>query len=90
MTDNDADSPNHHIWLNRRTWWVAFTILLDGYRQERVRQSLGTRDVETARNRRDELLREYASRPRVTLSVRPGPQPQSRPIVRPNCEPCGC
>ena len=48
MTESDADSPNHHLWLNRRTWWVAFTVILDGYRQERVRRSLGTRDLDHA------------------------------------------
>jgi hypothetical protein len=70
MNDSDTDSPNHHLWLNRRTWWVAFTVILDGYRQERVRRSLGTRDLPTARERRDAVLREYASRPHVRLAAR--------------------
>ena len=61
---------NHHLWRNRRTWWTAFTILCDGHRQARVRRSLGTRDVEVARLRRDQLMREYAALEGTILSVR--------------------
>ena len=52
----DAD-PNHHLWRNGRLWWAAFTVIHDGWRQERVRVSLKTADVEIARHRRDKLLR---------------------------------
>ena len=71
MCEVKDEAANHHLWRNRRTWWVAFTVVLDGSRQERVRRSLGTRDLEIARARRDELLRDYAARPSVTLAVRP-------------------
>jgi len=83
----DEQGANHHLWQNRRTWWVAFTVLFDGYRQERVRQSLGTRDLETARERRDALLREYAARPRVTLALR-APRPRPAVMLPAACESC--
>jgi hypothetical protein len=56
-------NPDHHLWRNGRLWWIAFTVVYDGWRQERVRRSLGTADVEEARRRRDALLLDYASRP---------------------------
>ena len=48
--------PNHHLWRNGRLWWIAYTLLHDGWRQERIRHSLGTSDVEEARRRRDRIL----------------------------------
>ena len=45
-------NPNHHLWKNGRLWWLAVTLLHDGWRQERVRQSLGTDDILEARRRR--------------------------------------
>ena len=55
---------NHHLWRNGRLWWIAYTLLHDGWRQERVRHSLGTADVEEARQRRDRILAhwEHAAR----------------------------
>jgi hypothetical protein len=51
-----ATNPNHHLWKNGRLWWIAFTLLHDGWRQERVRQSLGTDNQLEARRRRDAIL----------------------------------
>jgi hypothetical protein len=48
--------PNHHLWRNGRFWWIAYTVIHDGWRQERVRHSLRTDDVWEARRRRDALL----------------------------------
>lgn len=87
MSDTNGGADTHHLWRNRRTWWIAFTIVLDGYRQERIRQSLGTRDLEVARARRDALLRDYATRPHVQLTVRP-PRPRPAVIVPIACEGC--
>lgn len=61
---------NHHLWLNRRGWWVAFTVTYDGHRQERIRRSLGTRNVEEARIRRDRMMEEYGQLPNCELSIR--------------------
>jgi hypothetical protein len=51
-----ASNPNHHLWKNGRLWWIAFTLIHDGWRQERVRQSLGTDSLQEARHRRDAIL----------------------------------
>ena len=61
---------NHHLWRNRRTWWVAFTVLHDGPRKERIRRSLHTHDVELARLRRDAMMQEFAALPDAQLSIR--------------------
>jgi hypothetical protein len=53
-------NPNHHLWKNGRLWWLAVTLLHDGWRQERVRQSLGTDDLGEARRRRDLVLARFA------------------------------
>ena len=53
-------NPNHHLWKNGRLWWLAVTLLHDGWRQERVRQSLGTDDILDARRRLDVVLARFA------------------------------
>ena len=62
-----ASNPNHHLWKNGRLWWIAFTLIHDGWRQERIRQSLGTDSLQEARHRRDAILglfvKEAESRP---------------------------
>ncbi|MCL4849584.1 MAG: hypothetical protein KJ066_23775 [Acidobacteria bacterium] len=57
--------PNHHLWRNGRLWWIAFTVIHDGWRQERVRHSLKTADLAEARRRRDVILRGLAATPVV-------------------------
>ena len=47
---------NHHLWRNGRFWWIAYTVIIDGWRQERIRHSLKTDDLVEARRRRDDLL----------------------------------
>ncbi len=77
-------NPNHHLWRNGRLWWIAFTVIYDGWRQERIRRSLQTADLEEARRRRDDVLVEYAAIPNAdvvafkaqgeaTSSLRAGP-----------------
>ncbi|HUE89307.1 MAG TPA: hypothetical protein VMO26_24780 [Vicinamibacterales bacterium] len=70
--------PNHHLWWNRGSWWVAFTVLHDGYRQERVRRPLGTSDVAEARARRDRMMDAIRNTPGCRLSLRRSPQPAGR------------
>ena len=60
-------NPNHHLWRNGRLWWIAFTVVYDGWRQERVRRSLGTLDTDEARRRRDALLQQYAAIPNAEV-----------------------
>lgn len=54
---SDADNPNHHLWNNHGTWLLHCTIHPTPFTKERVRRSLGTRDIVTARRRRDVYLR---------------------------------
>ena len=60
-------NPNHHLWRNGRLWWIAFTVIYDGWRQERIRRSLRTADLDEARRRRDEVLQEYATVPNAEV-----------------------
>src|SRR5262245_8910579 len=62
-------NPNHHLWKNGRLWWLAVTLLHAGWRQERVRQSLGTDDLTEARRRRDLVLARFAP-PAVSVGGR--------------------
>jgi len=54
-----ADNPNHNLWLNNGTWSVAYTLHLPNKTKKRVRQSLGTKKVALARQRRDDLFARY-------------------------------
>lgn len=54
--------PNHHLWRNGRLWWIAYTLIHDGWRQERIRHSLGTADVNEARVRRDRILGHWSGK----------------------------
>lgn len=47
---------DHHLWNNHGTWWVHFTLHLPDFTKQRVRRSLATRCVKTARRRRDAVL----------------------------------
>lgn len=60
-TRSNPENLNHHLWNNRGTWWAHFTVHRDDYTAERVRVSLRTRDVEEARQRRDEILSSITS-----------------------------
>lgn len=70
-------NPNHHLWRNGRYWWTAFTVIFDGWRQERIRESLETTDLTLARDRRDARLDYYRQLPNceVSLRVRPARRP---------------
>ena len=73
MTRTDTQpliNPDHHLWRNGRYWWIAFTLLYHGWRQERVRRSLKTADVREARRRRDAILEHFARSADPVLSVR--------------------
>jgi len=57
-----AENPNHNLWLNNGTWSVAYTVHLPNRTKKRVRQSLGTKKVALARQRRDDLLARYQTK----------------------------
>ena len=73
MFDQSLDTdpnPDHHLWRNGRFWWIAFTLIHDGWRQERVRRSLKTADLQEARRRRDRVLARYMASVEPVLSLR--------------------
>jgi hypothetical protein len=49
-------NPDHHLWNNNGTWFVHYTIHPTPFTKERIRASLGTKDLTQARLRRDQLL----------------------------------
>jgi hypothetical protein len=73
-----ATDPDHHLWRNGRLWWVAFTVLEDGWRQRRVRLSLQTDDVEVARKRREQLFHLVDEAERCRVSLRFGKSKRGR------------
>lgn len=69
----DRTAPDHHLWLNGKVWWVAFTYHTADGRKRRLRASLGTRDVQLARQRRDELIdsfqRDFGHSPSLRFAI---------------------
>ena len=51
----DQKNHNHHLWNNNGTWWCHYTIHY-GACKERKRVSLGTDDLQWARQKRDRIL----------------------------------
>jgi hypothetical protein len=56
-----GENPNHHLWNNHGTWFVHYTVYPTVATKERVRRSLGTRDLSAARERRDRFFEELAT-----------------------------
>jgi hypothetical protein len=54
-----AENPNHHLWNNHGTWFLHYTVHPTPYTKERVRRSLGTKDLNTARARRDSFFHQF-------------------------------
>ncbi|MDB6166796.1 MAG: hypothetical protein JWQ83_1936 [Lacunisphaera sp.] len=53
-------NPNHHLWNNNGTWFLHYTVYPTPFTKERIRRSLGTKDVTTARERRDNFFTHLA------------------------------
>jgi hypothetical protein len=51
-----AANPNHHLWNNNGTWFLHYTVHPTPFTKERIRRSLSTKCLETARQRRDEFF----------------------------------
>jgi hypothetical protein len=63
---------NHHLWNNHGTWFLHYTVHPTPFTKERIRRSLGTKDVKVARERRDQFfnhLAKQASAPVATGQV---------------------
>jgi len=56
-----AENPNHHLWNNHGTWFLHYTVHPTPFTKERIRRSLGTKDVRIARERRDSFFAHLAS-----------------------------
>ncbi len=56
-----AENPNHHLWNNHGTWFLHYTVHPTPFTKERIRRSLGTKDVRVARERRDAFFAGLAS-----------------------------
>lgn len=54
-------NPNHHLWNNNGTWFLHYTVYPTAFTKERIRRSLGTKDVAVARERRDAFFRDMAA-----------------------------
>lgn len=57
----NEENPNHHLWNNRGIWWCHFTVHKNDATSERLRFSLKTRDLDNARNRRDNIFRDISA-----------------------------
>ena len=54
-------NPNHHLWNNNGTWFLHYTVHPDALTKARVRTSLRTHCLETARTLRDQILHGLAA-----------------------------
>jgi hypothetical protein len=52
----NPENPNHHLWNNHGTWFIHYVVHPTPWTKERIRRSLGTRSLEEARRKRDELF----------------------------------
>jgi hypothetical protein len=50
------DNPDHHIWNNNGTWFIYYTLYPSAYSKKRIRRSLRTKGIVSARQRRDRIL----------------------------------
>ncbi len=55
------DNENHHLWNNHGTWFLHYTVHPTPFTKERIRRSLGTKDVAVARERRDSFFAQLAA-----------------------------
>jgi hypothetical protein len=65
-----AENPNHHLWNNHGTWFLHYTVHPTAFTKERIRRSLGTKDVRIARERRDAFFNVLASDSTKALTLR--------------------
>jgi len=56
-----AENENHHLWNNHGTWFLHYTVHPTPFTKERIRRSLGTKDVTIARERRDSFFVQLAA-----------------------------
>ena len=52
-----TSNPDHNLWNNNGTYWCRFTVHNSDYTKDRVAKSLNTRDLATARIRRNHVMK---------------------------------
>jgi hypothetical protein len=55
-----AANPNHHLWNNHGTWFLHYTVHPTPFTKDRIRRTLGTKDLVEARQRRDRFFEQLA------------------------------
>ena len=64
------ENPDHHLWNNHSTWFLHYTVHPTPFTKERIRRSLGTKDVAAARRHRDAFFAQLAAEaPKPAASV---------------------
>jgi hypothetical protein len=58
----NPENPNHHLWNNNGTWFLHYTVYPTPFTKQRIRRSLGTKDVTVARERRDHFFQHLLER----------------------------
>ena len=56
-----SENPNHHLWNNHGTWFLHYTVHPTPFTKERIRRSLGTKDIRVAVERRDAFFHQLAA-----------------------------
>ena len=51
-----GENSNHHLWNNHGTWFLHYTVHPTPFTKDRIRHSLGTKDIRIARKRRDTIF----------------------------------
>jgi hypothetical protein len=69
-----AENPNHHLWNNHGTWFLHYTVHPTPFTKERIRRSLGTKDIRVARERRDSFFANLADSAKMAAAA-PTPKP---------------
>lgn len=57
-----AANLNHHLWNNNGTWYLHYTMHPTPLTKARVRESLSTKSLETARQKRDAFFARVSTR----------------------------
>ena len=83
----NAENINHHLWDNNGTWFLHYTVYPTAFTKERVRHSLGTKDLTVARERRDVFFAARAASAAKPVSAPPLPLARCRPETPPSPAP---
>jgi hypothetical protein len=65
----NPDNLNHHLWNNNGTWFIHYVVHPTPFTKERVRKSLGTKNLADARAKRDAILAAAGAPERLQLAA---------------------